>query len=212
MLHSIKTHSKKVDILKIDLSKAFDRVSWTYLQLMLTHIGFPHQFIKWVGSCFTTVSFNVLINGVTSNFFHVERGLRQGCPLSPMLFLLIMEGLNRLIKSTRTNGILGGVEINDRTIILHLLFVDGVLIFLNGSFKNTSSFKSVLSLFCKAIGMEPNFDKSRIIFSSYLPNEQRYASQHFEFIRQELEARLKYLGFSDLSQMGTTLQIGRGCL
>lgn len=154
-----------------------------YLQLMLTHIGFPHQFINLVGSCFTTVSFNVLINGAASNFFHAERGLRQGCPLSPMLFLLIMEGLGRLLKSTRINGTLGGVEINDMTIISHLLFFDDVLIFLNGSDKDTSCFKSILSLFCKATRMEPNFDKSSIILSSCLPNEQRYASEHFGFVR-----------------------------
>lgn len=76
MLHWIKTVPKKAAILKINLSKAFDRVNWTYLQLMLTHIGFPHQFMNWIGCCFTSVSFSVLINGVASDFFHAERGLR----------------------------------------------------------------------------------------------------------------------------------------
>jgi len=84
-------------IMNIDLSKAFDRVNWLYLQMLLTHLGFPYTFIKWVICFITNVTFSVLFNGSTSPFFQVKRGLRQGFPLSPILFLLIMEGLSRLI-------------------------------------------------------------------------------------------------------------------
>ena len=84
-------------ILKIDLSKAFDKVSWLYIKIILIHLGFPPTFIRWIMCCITYVSFSVLINGSASHFFHAERGLRQGCPLSPLLFMLVMEGLSRLI-------------------------------------------------------------------------------------------------------------------
>lgn len=150
---------------------------------MLTHIGFPQQFINWIVCCFTSVSFSVLINGADSTFFHAERGLRQGCPLSPLLFLLIMEGFSRLLKKERSNGTRGQVEITDMIVISHLLFVDDVLIFLNGSYRDTSCLKSILSLFCKATSMEPNHEKSTIICNSCLQNEQRFAFQHFGFIR-----------------------------
>ena len=96
-LHSAKTKNKKGAILKIDLSKAFDKVSWIYLRLLLTHLGFNYSFIKWIFACITTASFVVLINGAASHFFHAERGLRQGCRLSPLLFLLVVEGLSRAI-------------------------------------------------------------------------------------------------------------------
>jgi hypothetical protein len=91
-------------ILKVDLSKAFDRVSWLYIRMLLTHLGFPFEFIKWIMCCITNISFSVLVNGAASPFFHSERGLRQGCPLSPLLFLLIMEGLNRFIKEEHNRG------------------------------------------------------------------------------------------------------------
>jgi hypothetical protein len=94
-LHSIKTRILKGAVVKIDLSKAYDRVSWIYIRLILTHVGFEVPFINWVMSCISTTTFVVLINGEASPFFHAGRGLRQGCPLSPLLFLLVEEGLSR---------------------------------------------------------------------------------------------------------------------
>ena len=96
-LHSMKTRNLKGAILKIDLSKAYDKVSWLYIHMLLIHLGFGITFVRWIMSCVTTMSFSVLINGATSPFFHAERGLRQGCPLSPLLFLLVAEGLSCLL-------------------------------------------------------------------------------------------------------------------
>ena len=97
-LHSMKTKNLKGAILKIDLVKAYDKVSWIYIHMLLAHLGFCIGFIRWIMSCITIVSFSVLINGVASPFFHAERGLRQGCPLSPLLFLLVAKGLSRLLR------------------------------------------------------------------------------------------------------------------
>jgi hypothetical protein len=93
VLHGLKVKKQKGAIVKIDLSKAYDRVSWLYLRLFLTHLGFEVPFINLLMSCITTTSFVFPINGATSPFFHVERGLRQGFPLSQILFLLVVEGL-----------------------------------------------------------------------------------------------------------------------
>jgi hypothetical protein len=73
-LHSLKTARSKGEILKIDLSKAYDRVNWAYIRLLLTHLGFQVPFIKWVMACISSVSFAVLINGAASPFFKSERG------------------------------------------------------------------------------------------------------------------------------------------
>ena len=143
----------------------------------------------------TFVSYSILINGDASSLFHVERGLRKGCHISPLLFLLIMEGFSRLIKKCREDGSLTGVWISNMSSITHLLFVDDVLIFLNGSFKDSYVFKSILSLFCKAIGMEQNFEKSTIIIVTCQPHETRFACQKFDYVRQDLDVALKYLGF-----------------
>ena len=149
-------------ILKIDLSKAYDRVSWLYLRLLLTHLGFGISFIRWVMSCITTVSFSMLINGAASPFFHAERGLRQGCPLSPLLFLLVVEGLSRAIRAAKAEGSFSGIQLAPNLNITHLLFVDDVLVFCSGVRRETRVLQEILELFSKATGMEINFAKSSL--------------------------------------------------
>jgi hypothetical protein len=93
-LHSQKTSKSRGTILEIDLSKAFDRIHLSYIIILLTHPGFEVPFIKCIMACLNLVSFTILINNVASPFFHLEHGLRQGCPLSPLLFLLVVEILS----------------------------------------------------------------------------------------------------------------------
>jgi hypothetical protein len=71
-LHSMKTNTQKGVVIKIDLSKAYDQVSWLYIWLLLTHLGFSVEFIRWIMSCLSSVSFVVLINGAASPFFHTK--------------------------------------------------------------------------------------------------------------------------------------------
>eukprot|EP00253_Pinus_taeda_P030670 PITA_30670 len=195
-LHSIWSKNLKAILLKIDLSKAFDRVSWLYIKMILIHLGFPHAFISWIMACITSPSFSILINGSASTFFHSERGLRQGCPLSPLLFLLVMEGLSRLMETAKRDGDIGGLGITDLCYLTHLLFVDDVLILLNGSIRDTRSFSKILQLFSDATGMQPNQMKSTITCSRTTVQETRTALRAFPFSVHPLDRGLKYLGFN----------------
>lgn len=94
-----------------------------------------------------------------------------------------MEGFSRLLKKGREDGTLDIVWISDMSSLTHVLFVDDVLIFLNGSFTDSYGFKSILSLFCKAIGMEPTIEKSTIIIVTCQLHETRFASQQFDYVR-----------------------------
>lgn len=132
-MHTMQLKNHKGMILKVDLSKAFDRTNWLYIRLSLTHLGFPYGYIKWIMIFITYVSYSVLLNDKDTSFFTLERGLRQGCPLSPLLFLLIMEGLSRIIASARDRNHFTGIKIAEIFYLTHLLFVDDILIFLNGS-------------------------------------------------------------------------------
>ena len=82
---------------KLDLVKAFDRVNSSFLRLVLLQIGFLGNYVNWIMGCVESAKFAILINGTPSNLFPVSRGIRQGCPLSPLLFILIIEGLSLLI-------------------------------------------------------------------------------------------------------------------
>jgi hypothetical protein len=88
-IHSIKIKNQKLMVVKVDLSKSYDRLRWLYLRLILIHLGFCHYFIIWVMNCIAYSSFSMMINGETLPFINTGRGFRQGFPLSPFLFLLI---------------------------------------------------------------------------------------------------------------------------
>lgn len=96
-LHSFKARNMSGAVLKIDLLKAYDRVSWLYVRMLLIHLAFEATFVRWVMGCISTASFAVFINGAASPFFKAERGLRQGCPLSPLIFLLVAEVLSQFL-------------------------------------------------------------------------------------------------------------------
>eukprot|EP00253_Pinus_taeda_P008500 PITA_08500 len=194
-IHAIWTKHLKCLLLKIDLSKAFDRVSWLYLKMILIHTGFPLPLINWIMACITSPTYSILINGSASHFFHSERGLRQGCPLSPLLFLLVIEALSRLLISAQQEGTIRGLKISDICYLTHLLFVDDILILLDGSVQDTITFSRILDLFSKATGMEVNRAKSSITISGTSVNESISTSTAFPYNTQPLERGLKYLGY-----------------
>eukprot|EP00253_Pinus_taeda_P018226 PITA_18226 len=163
--------------------------------MLLTHIGFSYPFVSWIMGCITNVSFAVLVNGAASSFFNSQRGLRQGCPLSPLLFLLVAEGLSRLIHKARSEGKVKGIEVAINLYITHLLFVDDILIFTNGCQNELKEFKCIFDLFLKATGMQINTGKSQVCFSDFERRERDRMSNLFPFPSQPLEDPFKYLGF-----------------
>ena len=104
LLHSIKTKNSNVLVLKLDLVKAFDRVNWTFVRLLILQISVPLEGMNWIMGFLVSTNFSVLINGTPSSFFVASRGIRQGCPLSPLLFLLVVEQLSLIIKDSHIKG------------------------------------------------------------------------------------------------------------
>eukprot|EP00253_Pinus_taeda_P008342 PITA_08342 len=195
VLHNVRQKKKKGVVLKIDLSKAYDQINWIYLRLFLTHLGFNYSFIGWIMGCISNVSYAVLINGATSPFFRGQRGLRQGFPLSPLLFLLVAEGLSRLIHKARREEKVKGIEVAINLFITHLLFVDDILIFSNGSYNELKELRCILDLFLKATGMQINSRKSQVSVADIDRRERTTLLNLFPFQYQPLDSPLKYLGF-----------------
>ena len=163
--------------------------------MLLTYLGFKVDFINWIMGCITSVNYAVLINGATSPFFKGQRGLRQGCPLSPLLFLLVAEGLSQLILKAKREGILKGLEVAVNLYISHLLFVDDILLFSNGSQSEIKEIKKILEIFMKATGMQVNYRKSQLILEGFNRQEKSQITSVLPFDVYKLEDPFKYLGF-----------------
>ena len=129
VLHSIHTEKREAIMMKVDLHKAYDSIDWSYIRLVLMKIGLPIRIIRWIMSCITTVRYAVIINGIPTPFFGAERGLRQGCALSPLIFILIMDGFNCIMHKVVQQGYTKGFSFSDTVSCSHSLFVDDILLF-----------------------------------------------------------------------------------
>ena len=122
--------------------------------------------VNWIMGCLTSTNFVVLINGMPSKFFSTTKGIRQGCPFSPLLFILVIEGLSLLIADARDHGLIKGIKITSSLALTHLLFVDDVILLGSGTLSEWMAFDVILSTFCKALGMNISMDKSCFLFNN----------------------------------------------
>ena len=116
-------------------------------------------------SSLSLVSFSLLINGVATTFFKAGKGLRQGCPLAPLLFLVVVEGLGRAILYAKANETYHGIYFGNDIVLTHVLFVDDIVMVNDGSVQSLSSLYEILLTFCKASGMKINYNKSSLYYS-----------------------------------------------
>ena len=125
--------------LKLDISKAYDRVDWKFLQHMLQIWGFDDRWIKWIMMCVMTIRYSVLMNGSEVGPIIPKRGLRQGCPLSPYLFIIYAEGLSALLRQAKSSGLINGSKVCcGAPSISHLFFADDSFLFFKSTEEETS--------------------------------------------------------------------------
>lgn len=163
-IHDLKERNRSGFILKADFSKAFDCVSWNYLDSVQEAMGFGQKWRVWIQSCLSSASISVLINGSTTDVFTTSKGLRQGDPLSPFLFLIAAEGLNVLMDSAIALNEFSGVRIGAGVFRLsHLQYADDTILLGEKSWKNIYAAKFILKWFEIISGLSINFNKSKLI-------------------------------------------------
>lgn len=158
---------------------------------MLTAFGFSLMWVRWILSLISTTFFSILINGIASRPFSPSRGIRQGDPLSPFLFVLMVEGMGCHIKHALLSQHLKGLSIHNSPAITHQQFVDDNMFFGYPSIQEASLFKSLLNGFSDALGMSINTAKSQIFFFHTPPVTQHAIARILGFSIASLPS--KYL-------------------
>lgn len=176
-LHFMKRNKAKKHqscALKLDMMKAYDRVEWPYLKAIMLKLGFSESWVNIVMNLVSIVNFSVLFNGKRLEGFKPTRGIRQGDPISPYLFLLAAEGLSCLLKSRRQSSNMEGLQVSSSAPkVNHLLFADDSLLFLKANSEGAEEVNQVLDIYCRASGQRVNHAKSTIFFSKGVPDSVR---------------------------------------
>lgn len=184
--------------LKIDISKAFDSVQWSFLLKTLEAMNFPTKFIHWISLCITTAYFSVQVNGELAGYFQSERGLRQGCALSPYLFAICMNVLSKLLdKSAHANQF--GYHPKCKNLgLTHLSFADDLMVFTDGRVRSVESIVNVFNYFAKVSGLKISMAKSTIYSAGMTDENRQELLNTFQFASGTLPVR--YLGLPLLTR------------
>ncbi|KZV58610.1 hypothetical protein F511_11258 [Dorcoceras hygrometricum] len=187
-----KTHGGNV-ILKLDMAKAYDRVQWSFLLNIMRHLGFSDTVVGMVSRCISACHFSININGTSAGFFKSTRGLRQGDPLSPLLFILgteyLSRGLDRLFLSRPSLSYNSGCDVR----ISHLAYADDIVIFANGNIRGIKRIIEFLHHYESCSGQSVNVHKSSIILPPDISPARRSSLLRITGFREE-QLPIRYLG------------------
>jgi hypothetical protein len=178
-------------LLKVDIAHAFDSVARSFHFVVLQHLGFPRRWIDWVAALLSTANTKILLNGMIGERICHARGLRQGDPLSPMLFLLVMEVLSTLICKVDAYSLwhsLGVSAISHRA----SLYADDFILFISPMQQDLRLACSILSLLEKALGLAYNLTKCQMAPTRC--GTEQLALALMKFPRDVVPFPSKYLG------------------
>ncbi|GJS03905.1 hypothetical protein Tco_0320413 [Tanacetum coccineum] len=178
---------------KVDIQKAYDTLDWDFLRLILTCFGFHDRMVAWIMECVTTTSFSLSINGSLHGYFKGKRGLRQGDPLSPYLFTIVMEVLTLIIRRrVRGSNMFTYHRYCSKMELIKLCFTDDLFLFALGDTHSARIIMDALEEFKLVSGLVPSLPKSTAYFCNVLNHTKLAILQILPF--EEGRLPVKYLG------------------
>lgn len=163
-LHLCHRSKKEFVILKLDFEKAFDKIEHEFMLQIMKHKGFGDKWLHWMKMIFTSGTSAILLNGVLGKVFHCRRGVRQGDPLSPLLFVLAADFLQTLLNKAIVDGQLDlPMPRNMLQSFPIMQYADGTLLFLKSCPDQLNSLKDLLNTFAHDSGLRVNFNKSVLV-------------------------------------------------
>lgn len=186
--------------MKIDISKAFDSVQWPFLLNTLKALGFPDNFVHWINLCISTASFSVQVNEELAGYFQSSRGLRQGCSLSPYLFVICMNVLSKLIDEAAAKKRIGYHPRCKNIGLTHLCFADDLVIFVDGTKRSVEGILEVFQKFAKISGLKISLEKSTLYVAG---GSSQNHTEIKEFLFEKGQFPVRYLGLPHLTKRMT---------
>ncbi|XP_013745364.2 uncharacterized protein LOC106447969 [Brassica napus] len=200
VLHYLKTSKAEkrcAMAVKTDMSKAYDRLEWEFIRLVLQRMGFHEKWIHWIMECISSVTYAFLINGSPRGRVKPSRGIRQGDPLSPYIFILCSEVLSGLCNKAQEDGLLEGIRVaKGCPRVNHLLFADDTMFFSKADKASSLALKTILQQYETASGQSINTAKSSITFSKKAPGNLKAGIKDCLHIQREGGVG-KYLGLPE---------------
>ncbi|KAK2388551.1 hypothetical protein QL285_062226 [Trifolium repens] len=192
--------------LKIDINKAFDTLDWQFLLKVLTAFGFNDTFCTWIKVILHSAFLSISINGKSQGYFTCSRGVRQGDPLSPLLFCLAEDVLSRAITRLVAQGTLHQIKGAGNCLVpSHSLYADDILIFCNGNMNGLRALKDLFTQYALESGQVVSSSKSTIIAGSITPRRLNLIVQLMNFKLGSLP--FDYLGVPIFKGKPTTLHL-----
>ncbi|XXG82786.1 hypothetical protein AAC387_Pa10g0677 [Persea americana] len=152
--------------IKLDLAKAYDSVCWDFLEAALRSLRFPEMIIKFLMECVSRAKFLVLVNGAAECFFKGTHGLRQGCPLSPNLFAIVMEFFSVMMHQYASTNMIPSPFVKKDVFISHFMFADDLVVFSKATMGAAATLKHFLQHFRDFTGLGVNWLKSVIFYAN----------------------------------------------
>uniref|UniRef100_A0A803PAJ0 Reverse transcriptase domain-containing protein n=1 Tax=Cannabis sativa TaxID=3483 RepID=A0A803PAJ0_CANSA len=200
--------------IKIDLMKAYDKMSWRFIEHVLDSFGVPVEFRNWVSQCISTTTLNICINGGTFGKIIPSCGLRQGDPLSPYLFIWAADILSRLLEDAQAKKSISGIRLSrGGPILSHIFFADDLILVGKANLEEAKGYWDCLEKFCSWSGQKVNKTKTSIFFSKNTPRS-RQKDADFNFILDNLTSKLHGWKAKTLSKAeeATLIKFGELCL
>lgn len=156
--------------IKTYMSKVYDRVEWDFIEAILRKMGFIEKWVGWIMKCIKTMSYHILVNGQPRGNIFPQRGLCQGDPLSPFIFILCTEALIGLLKGAEESGNITGMRVaRESPPVSHFFFADESLFFCKAETQERRHIMEILNLYEKASCQCINLDKSLMLFRKQVP-------------------------------------------
>jgi len=194
-IHASKGRKEKGMIIKLDMANAFDRVNHEFLLKVLEKFGFSEKIISMIKCCIGNPWIAPLINRRPTEFFESTRGIRQGCPLSPFLYIIMPESLSRKLLAEKEAGNIPGIKIAQGVqTINHALFVDDVICLGGASVRIAKKFKKILLAYCRASGGKININKSEIFGWNIDQSSMNKIASALDMKGHDDWEKFKYLG------------------